>query len=274
MKKLLVFVFVCLLFISLMGCASAPTSTTEPVQTTLPTTAAPTSPATTAGVSRVNEKGAFDNDHYTIGLRALHAIDSYLTGNAKIEALNQTLKSCYNEIAAFPEDDPVFPGNDFVRSYVFLAYIDFDFQGTDFPTKKYTDRNLLAAAIGEPEKEYAAAATAAVDAFLDEVIETMQKTSPDSSFSYRWADGNLFFVYNIPTFDKYYENKATLSAQDRADVLTASHGYVAGDMAAQIYDMIRTLGGDDFGVYFALEGKYGSYCVSYNLKIIIDSINE
>lgn len=277
--------FLALLLALLAGCASDPapsgavsdlppvsTAAPAPATTDAPTTAAPTEP------THMNEKGPFDEEHYQIGLRALQALDSYLGGKTMITEAKQVLSSCYDEIAVLPElsePDPLYAGNDFVRSYVFLAKIDFDLQMSDFATKKYEDRNYLAAAIGEPEKEFSSSSADAVDSYLSGLFPEMEQKFPDCTYLHMWRDGDLFIVMMIPALDYYYENKDSLSAEERSTVKDVSHGYVAGSFAESLYNSVRKVGGEDFDVYLAIVNADGdTYCASRNLQIFMDPLNE
>ena len=252
--------------------APAPTTTAAPETTAAPTTAAPTEPA------HKNERGPFDEEHYQIGLRALQAVDGYLDGTLTLSEANRTLASCYDEISALPElpeSDPLYAGNDFVKSYVFLAKVDYSFQLSDFASKKYDDRNYLAAAIGEPEKEFSASSADAVDSYLSGLFSEMEQKFPDCTYLHTWRDGDLFIVMMIPDLDYYYENKDSLSAEERSAVKDVSHGYVAGSFAESIYNAVRKVGGEDFDIYLAIVNADGdTYCASQNLKIFTDPLNE
>lgn len=252
--------------------APAPATTAPPNTTAAPTTAAPTEPAHT------NERGPFDEEHYQIGLRALQTIDICLDGKLTVSEANRALSSCYNELSALPElpeSDPLYAGNDFVKTYVFLAKIDFEMQPSDFATKKYEDRNYLAAAIGEPEKEFSASSADAVDSYLSDLFSEMEKKFPDCTYLHSWSDGNLFIFMTIPDFDYYYENKDSLSAEDRSTVREVSHGYVAGSFAESIYNAVRKIGGDDFDVFLAVVNSDGdTYCASRNLNLFLDPLND
>lgn len=252
--------------------APAPATTAAPETTAAPTTAAPAEPAHT------NERGPFDEEHYQIGLRALQAVDGFLDGTLTISEVNRVLSSCYEEISALPElpeSDPLYAGNDFVKSYVFLSQIDFEMQMSDFSTKKYEDRNYLAAAIGEPEKEFSASSSDAVDLYLSGLFSELQKKFPDCTYLHTWSDGDLFIVMMIPDLDYYYENKDSLSAEERSTVKDVSHGYVAGSFAESIYNAVRDVGGEDFDVYLAITNSDGdTYCASRNLNLFLDPLND
>ena len=274
-----------LLLALLAGCASDPapsgaasdlpsasTAAPAPATTDAPTTAAPTEP------THMNEKGPFDEEHYQIGLRALQALDNYLGGKTMITEAKQVLSSCYDEIAALPElseSDPLYAGNDFVKSYVFLAKIDFDLQMSDFAKKKYDDRNYLAAALGEPEKEFSPSAVDSVDSYLSGLFAEMEKKFPDNTYMHTWKDGALFIIMLLPNLDDYYENKDSLTAEDRSALQEISNGYVAGGFAKSIYDAVRDVGGDGFDVFISITNEDGvTYCASKNLEIFIDALDE
>lgn len=103
-----------------------------------------------------NEKGPFDEDHYTIGWSALWALDQYIEGKQPYTSvLTVQLKDCLTKLDNLPElpaGGPCIAGNDFVRSYVFLAYTDCQFHLSNFESKIVEDRNLLAVALGASEK--------------------------------------------------------------------------------------------------------------------------
>lgn len=275
MRKICALMLAALLLFA--GCAAEYADTEPPATTAAPTPVVTTLPETTACPSRFNEKGPFDDAHYEIGLKALQAVDGYLDGDLTLAGVNNVLSECYNDLCDLPElpkTDPLAAGNDFVRSYVFLAQTDFCYQLSGFETKKYQDRNYLAAAIGEPEKDFAPAfSTEDVDAFLDGVFASLQDTFPDSKFTYSWNDGNLFIDFNIMSFDYYYANKSSLSAEDRDTVREISHGYVSGDVAESIYNQVRAIGGDSFDVYITLSGS-ALFCASRNLQIYMDPLND
>ena len=106
--------------------------------------------------SHYNEKGPFDDDHYNIAFRALYSIERYLTGDqVYASVLSLELRDCLDEIYRLPKtpkDDPLFAGNEFVRTYVFLASTDCSYHIGDFEKKIKEDRDLLAAAIGVKSK--------------------------------------------------------------------------------------------------------------------------
>ena len=274
-----------LLLALLAGCASDPapsgaasdlppasTAAPAPATTDAPTTAVPTEPA------HMNEKGPFDEEHYRIGLRALLALDSYFDGKLTASEVDRALSSCYDEISSLPElseSDPLYAGNDFVRSYVFLAKIDFDLQMSDFATKKYEDRNYLAAALGEPEKDYSSSSFYAVDSYLSGLFSDMEEKFPDNTFLHAWRDGDLYIFLMIPDLDYCYENKDSLTAADRSAMKEVSHGYVAGSFAESIYNAVRKVGGEGFDVFIGIANEDGvTYCASKNLEIFIDSLDE
>ena len=278
MKKLVLFLLVFILFLSSCS-SSAPagdSATSTPQTTPAPSTQAP---ETTVPVQHINEKGPFDDNHYEIGLRALQSIDSYLDGDLTLSGVNKALTTCYDEIKnlpALPETDPFYAGNDFVYSYVFLAYCDFSFQLSDFETKKFEDRNYLAAALGEPTKEYnlSSTKTSDIEDVLVDFESSMKEKFPDSDFSHFWYEGDLFIDLMLPQFDYYLNNKATLSAESRATALEVSHGYVSGDFAQSIYSFVREVGGSDFRVFITLSCPSGICCVSCDLVIFQDPLNE
>ena len=275
MRKICALMLAALLLFA--GCAAEFADTEPPATTAAPAPVVTTLPETTSGPSHYNEKGPFDDAHYEIGLKALQAIDGYLDGDLTLSGVNKVLSECYNdlcELPELPETDPLAAGNDFVRSYVFLAQTDFYYQLSGFETKKYQDRNYLAAAIGEPEKDFSPVfSTEAVNAFLDDAFASLRETFPDSRFTYIWNDGDLFLDFNIPSFNYYYQNKDLLSAEDRATVREISHGYVSGDVAQSLYDQIRSIGGSGFDVYITL-GGCALFCSSRNLQIFMDPLNE
>ena len=292
MKRIFAAILCAALLLSLLaGCASDPTPSGSdadqppastappaPATTTAPETMAAPSTAAPAEPAHKNERGPFDEEHYQIGLRALQAVDSYLDGTLTLSEANRTLSSCYDEISALPElpeSDPLYAGNDFVKSYVFLAKVDYSFQLSDFASNKYDDRNYLAAAIGEPEKDYSSSSFYAVDSYLSGLFSDMEHKFPDCTYLHTWRDGDLFIVMMIPALDYYYENKDSLSAEERSTVKDVSHGYVAGSFAESIYNAVRKVGGEDFDVYLAIVNADGdTYCASRNLKIFTDPLNE
>ena len=261
-----------LVFIFLFCCCAvklAGTAASDPVNTTLE--------EPTAGPSHYNEKGPFDDAHYEIGLKALQAIDGYLDGDLTLSGVNKILSECYDELGSLPElpeTDPLYAGNDFVHSYVFLAYVDFYYQISETDSERCKDRNYLAAAIGEAERDFSSVySSEAVSSFLDGLFDSLEESFPNSTFRYSWYEGDLFIDFVLPSFDYYYQNKDTLSAEDRATVLETSHGYVSGDFAQTMYDEIRKRGGYSFDVYMTLCGC-ALFCSSCNLKIYMDPLNE
>ncbi len=226
----------------------------------------------------VNSDGPFDEEHYLIGNLALQSLDNYFAGNLSLGEIKKTLSACYDEISSLAEltdSDLLISGNELIKTYVFLAYADFNFSLSASPSKKYEDRNFLAAALGEPSKDYDAEATNKflINSFLDRSFSSLQASIPGSSFSYSWTEGSLFVYINTKDFDYFYENKDLLDDQTRKKVLDVSHGYVTGDVAQLLYDPIRWIGGSEFDIFISLGGS-NVFCVSKNLKIIMDPLNE
>ena len=113
-----------------------------------------------------------------------------------------------------------------------------------------------------------------VNGYLDDFLPGVQELVPGSTFSYSWYKGNLFIEILIPEYDFFLENKADLTDEVRGSVRAISHGYVVGEFAETVYNNIRSLGGDDFNVYFTLCGEKNTLCASCNLRLISDPLNE
>lgn len=274
-----------LLLALLAGCASDPapsgaasdlppvsTAAPAPATTDAPTTAAPTEP------THINEKGPFDEEHYQIGLRALQALDSYLGGKTMITEAKQVLSSCYDEIAALPElseFDPLYAGNDFVRSYVFLAKIDFDLQMSDFATKKYEDRNYLAAAIGEPEKDFSASDDEAhLQTFLDGLVAALNDSDADTLYYFSISEDGVFFTISMPEFDSIYDNLDSLPASDLSRARNIALDLVSGEFAEDLIAHIRANGGASKAVYIALGCSRGICMASRDLSVFMDELKR
>ena len=278
MKRLLFLLLSAVLLTSAMvGCSARPSPVSSSVSSDPSSSSFDPVSDTTSALEYFNEKGPFDAEHYNLGLRALQAIDSYLDGYTTIAGVNKVLADCYEEVSALPElpeSDPFYAGNDFVYSYIFLAYVDYQYQLSGFATKKYQDRNLLAAALGEPENDYSdILKVSPVDAYLDDVISKLEAEQTDVSVSYYWYEGDLFIDLNTTGLNYFYENRDSLSAETKENLREVSHGYVSGDFAKILYNEIRKVGGDDFLIYISLKG-ITTFCVSCNLEIILDYLNE
>ena len=255
--------------------APAPATTSAPETTAAPATAAPTEPA------HKNERGPFDEEHYHIGLRALQAVDGYLDGTLTLSEANRTLSSCYDEISALPElpeSDPLYAGNDFVKSYVFLAQIDFEMQMSDFPTKKYEDRNYLAAAIGEPARNFTAAVQSNDDAalrkYLDGLVSSLNNAKGDTLFYYSIDEDGVFFTVSMPAFDSIYDNLDSLSASDLSAARNIALDFVSGEFAEDLIAHIRANGGASKSVYITLGCSRGICMASRDLSVFMDELKR
>lgn len=252
--------------------APAPTTTAAPETTAFPTTAAPTEPAHT------NERGPFDEEHYQIGLRSLQAVDGFLDGTLTISEVNRVLSSCYEEISALPElpeSDPLYAGNDFVKSYVFLAQIDFEMQMPDFSTKKYEDRNYLAAAIGEPEKEFSAFDDEAqLKAYLDGLVAALNDADGDTLHYYSLSEDGVFFTISMPAFDAIYDNLDSLPASDLSAARNIALELVSGEFAEDLIAHIRANGGASKAVYITFGCSRGICMASRDLSVFMDELKR
>lgn len=286
MKRIFAAVLSLALFLALLaGCASDPapsgaasdlppasTAAPAPATTDAPTTAVPTEPA------HMNEKGPFDEEHYRIGFRALQALDSYFDGKLTASEVDRALSSCYDEISALPElseSDPLYAGNDFVRSYVFLAKIDFDLQMSDFATKKYEDRNYLAAAIGEPEKEFSASDDEAqLQAYLDGLVAALNDVDGDTLHYYSLSEDGVFYTISMPAFDSIYDNLDSLPASDLAAARNIALDFVSGEFAEDLIAHIRANGGASKSVYITLGCSRGICMASRDLSVFMDELKR
>lgn len=252
--------------------APAPTTTAAPETTAAPTTAAPTEPAYS------NERGPFDEEHYQIGLRALRAVDGFLDGTLTISEVNRVLSSCYEEISALPElpeSDPLYAGNDFVKSYVFLARIDFEMQMSDFSTKKYEDRNYLAAAIGEPERDFSASlGDEQLTSYLDALVDALNSSDGDTRYYYSLDDNGVYFTISMPAFDYYYVNLDSVSSDELASVREIALGFVSGEFAENLIKHIHENGEDSKPVYITLGCTYGICLSSLDGSVFIDNLKK
>lgn len=280
MKKLLAFLFAFSILIS--GCSSGKTESTtrEATEAAKTTTEAVTAEPKETEALHKNERGPFDAEHYEIGMKALNAIDKYLDGGEYLSVTSMLLKQYNDEMNKLPElseSDPLCAGNEFVKAYVFLASTDFAFQLSDFETKKYEDRNYLAAALGEPERDFESEKPQMnvdrVKDFLDDFVKTMNDKYPENTYSYSVTDDGIFVQMNLPSFDYYYLNKDTISAEEKETVKSVSQGYVSGDFGESLVNALRDNGAADAYIYLILCGTYGDYCCSRDLQIFIDNLN-
>jgi hypothetical protein len=284
-KTILLALLVCLL---LSACSNAKSSASDS-STAIPTEAAePVAPVTasqipetTSPAYRTNEKGPFDDEHYEIGAKALAVIDDYLDGKKSLPAASMLLSSCYDDIAALPdllESDPLYAGNDFVRAYVFLAKVDFGMQMSDFETKKYEDRNYLAAAIGEPARNFTAAVQSNDDAalrkFLDGLVSTLNDAEGDTLYYYSIDEDDVFFTISMPSFDPVYESLDSLSADDLASAREIDREFVAGDFAKDLVEQIHSHGGASMSVYITLGCTHGICMASHDLTVFMDELKK
>lgn len=286
MKKTILLVLLVCLFLAACSTAESKAPATSPAITTgAASTAAPAAstqaPETTAPAYRTNEKGPFDDEHYEIGAKALAAIDDYLDGKEYLSVTSMLLSSCYDDIAALPdlpESDPLYAGNDFVRAYVFLAKVDFGMQKSDFETKKYEDRNYLAAAIGEPTRDFTAAAQSDDDAslrkFLDGLVSSLNDAEGDTLYYYSIEDDGVFFTISMPAFDPVYESLDSLSADDLASARKIALDFVSGDFAKDLVEQIHSHGGASMSVYITLGCTHGICMASRDLTVYMDELKR
>lgn len=286
MKKTILLALLVCLFLSACSTAESKATATSPAITTgAASTAAPATatqaPETTAPAYRTNEKGPFDDEHYEIGAKALAAIDDYLDGKEFLSVTSMLLSSCYDDIAALPdlpESDPLYAGNDFVRTYVFLAKVDFGMQMSDFETKKYEDRNYLAAAIGEPARDFTAAAQSNDDAslrkFLDGLVSALNDAEGDTLYYYSIDEDDVFFTISMPSFDPVYEILDSLSADDLASAREIAREFVAGDFAKDLVEQIHSHSGASMSVYITLGCTHGICMASHDLTVFMDELKK
>lgn len=284
-KSLLVLLAFALL---LSSCSSAPDSSgregspssaaaTQPPPA-LTAEAAPTTTEAPSEPARTNEKGPFDDAHYQIGLRALQAIDAYLDGTAQISSTCAELSKCYDDIRALPEipaSDPLAAGNDFVRAYVFLANVDFSAQSSDFSSKKYDDRNYLAAAIGESVKEFSASDDETqLRSFLDGLVAALNDSDGDTLYYYTVDEDGVFFTISMPALDPIYEALDTLPSSDLSAARKIALDFVSGDFAEDLVSHIRSNGGASKAVYITLGCSHGICMASRDLSVFMDELRR